>query len=83
LSDLLWRIEPVEEPMYRRFAILVLIAATTGTLSSHSARAFNLGYSRGVTFGLESLHRMAFRGAKVAPADLGSQQCVRPHRAGQ
>jgi hypothetical protein len=62
--------------MYRRFAILVLIATTTGTLSSHSAQAFNLGYSRGVTVGLESIHRMAFRGAKVAPADQGSSQLM-------
>jgi hypothetical protein len=72
----LWLIEPVEEPMYRRFAILVLIATTTGTLSSHSAQAFNLGYSRGVTAGLESIHRMAFRGAKVAPADQGSSRLM-------
>jgi hypothetical protein len=76
LSDLLWCIELMEEPMCRRFAIPVLIAASTGMFSNQSAQAFNLGYSRGVAVSLESIHRMAFRGGKVAPSDTRSPQLV-------
>jgi hypothetical protein len=53
-----------------------LIAVSAGALSNQSAQAFNLGYSRGVVVSLESIHRMAFRGGKVAPTDHGSPQLV-------
>jgi hypothetical protein len=59
--------------MCRRFAILVLIAVSTGTFSNQNAQAFNLGYSRGVAVGLESIHRMAFRGGKVATDNRAPQ----------
>ena len=51
--------------MYRRFAILVLMAAMAGTFSSRSAQAFNLGYSRGVIWGLE---RAQFYSPMLAPS---------------
>ena len=62
--------------MCRRFAILALIAASTGVFSNQSAQAFNLGYSRGVAVSLESIHRMAFRGGKVTPTENRSPQLV-------
>jgi hypothetical protein len=51
--------------MTRCFAVLALVAALTAALSNQSAHAFNLGYSRGVSLGLDrvQVQRMAFRGS--------------------
>ena len=76
MSDLLWRVELMEEPMCRCFAILALIAASTGMFSNQSAQAFNLGYSRGVAVSLESIHRMAFRGGRMGPTENRLPQLV-------
>lgn len=60
--------------MCRRFAVLALIAASI--FSIQSAQAFNLGYSRGVMVGLDNIHRVAFRGGKMAPTDHRAPQLV-------
>jgi len=50
--------------MYRRLAILVVIAAVAGALSNRAVQAFTLGYSRGVNVGLE---RVQFARPVLAP----------------
>ena len=50
--------------MYRRLAVLVLIAAAAAIFSNRTAQAFTLGYSRGVNVGLE---RIQFATPVLAP----------------
>jgi predicted transglutaminase-like cysteine proteinase len=50
--------------MYRRFAMLVLIAVAAATFSNRAAQAFTLGYSRGVNVALE---RISFANPTLAP----------------
>jgi len=80
--------------MYRRFNILVTVAALAVICCSQAANAFSLGYSRAMSWGLERIqfntpvlgpfahirfclqypadckvHRMAFRGGRLALTD--------------
>lgn len=80
--------------MYRRFTVLMLLAAAVAIPANRAAQALGLGYSRGLGWGLERIefstpvlapfahtrfcvqypedcrvHRMAFRGTKVALTD--------------
>jgi predicted transglutaminase-like cysteine proteinase len=50
--------------MYRRLAILALIACVVGTFSNRTAQAFTLGYTRGVN---QAVERIRFDSAVLAP----------------
>jgi hypothetical protein len=58
--------------MCRRFLVPALIATLAGLCATHSASAFNLGYSRGVNLGLE---RIQFYSPALPPFVLG-RSCV-------
>jgi|HubBroStandDraft_4_1064222.scaffolds.fasta_scaffold1590924_1 hypothetical protein len=63
--------------MTRCFKALALVTALTAAFSNHSAQAFGLGYSRGVTLGIDhtQVQRMAFRG-KLALTDKLTAQPI-------